>query len=71
MIFRLENPKSQIAGMPVCQVWKAKQVYVIKRGDGKGYSGIQNPLFFKSNTRMFLGDADKKVKEVIESLAKV
>ena len=57
--------------MPVCQVWKAKQVYVIKRGDGKGYSGIQNPLFFKSNTRMFLGDADKKVKEVIESLAKV
>lgn len=68
---RLENPKSPIAGMPVCQVWKGKQIFVIKRGKGKGYAAIENPLFYKSNTKMYYGDADPKVKEIIESLAKV
>ena len=52
-----EDPNSPIAGMPVLEVWKAKQVFVSKRGQGAGYSGIENPLFFKENTRMFYGDA--------------
>ncbi len=54
---RLENPKSPIAGMPVTEVWKAKQVFVIKRGMGKGYAAIENPLFFKKNTWMYFGSA--------------
>ncbi|MEM6324532.1 MAG: NAD(P)(+) transhydrogenase (Re/Si-specific) subunit beta, partial [Pseudomonadota bacterium] len=52
-----DDPNSPIAGMPVLEVWKAKQVFVSKRGQGTGYSGIENPLFFKDNTRMFYGDA--------------
>jgi len=52
-----EDPNSPIAGMPVLEVWKSKQVFVCKRGAGTGYSGIENPLFFKENTRMFYGDA--------------
>lgn len=52
-----EDPVSPIAGMPVLEVWKAKQVFVSKRGQGTGYSGIENPLFCKDNTRMFYGDA--------------
>jgi NAD(P) transhydrogenase subunit beta len=52
-----EDPNSPIAGMPVLKVWEAKQVFVSKRGQGTGYSGIENPLFFKENTRMFYGDA--------------
>jgi len=52
-----EDPNSPIAGMPVLKVWEAKQVFVSKRGQGAGYSGIENPLFFKENTRMFYGDA--------------
>jgi len=52
-----DDPNSPIAGMPVLEVWKAKQVYVSKRGQGTGYSGVENPLFFKENTRMFYGDA--------------
>ena len=56
--------------MPVCQVWKAKRVFVNKRGGGTGYAGIENPLFFKENTRMFYGDANPKMKELIEGIAK-
>ncbi|MEO0939594.1 MAG: NAD(P)(+) transhydrogenase (Re/Si-specific) subunit beta [Pseudomonadota bacterium] len=52
-----DDPNSPIAGMPVLECWKAKQVFVSKRGQGTGYSGIENPLFFKENTRMFYGDA--------------
>ncbi|MGC9370720.1 MAG: NAD(P)(+) transhydrogenase (Re/Si-specific) subunit beta, partial [Paracoccaceae bacterium] len=48
-----EDPNSPIAGMPVLEVWRAKQVFVSKRGAGTGYSGIENPLFFKDNTRMY------------------
>ncbi|NEI75017.1 Re/Si-specific NAD(P)(+) transhydrogenase subunit beta, partial [Rhizobium lusitanum] len=54
-----EDPNSPIAGMPVLEVWRAKQVFVSKRGQGTGYSGIENPLFFKDNTRMFYGDAKR------------
>ncbi len=52
-----DDPNSPIAGMPVLEVWKSQQVFVLKRGAGTGYSGIENPLFFKDNTRMFYGDA--------------
>jgi H+-translocating NAD(P) transhydrogenase subunit beta len=64
-----EDPNSPIAGMPVLEVWKAKHVIVSKRGQGTGYSGIENPLFYKDNTRMFYGDAKKSLDELIPKLA--
>ncbi|WP_163559482.1 NAD(P)(+) transhydrogenase (Re/Si-specific) subunit beta [Halomonas sp. NO4] len=60
-----EDPNSPIAGMPVLEVWKAKHVFVCKRGQGTGYSGIENPLFFKENTRMFYGDARKSIDDLL------
>ena len=60
-----EDPNSPIAGMPVLECWKAKQVFVSKRGQGTGYSGIENPLFYKENTRMFYGDAKKSLEELL------
>ncbi|WP_370275888.1 NAD(P)(+) transhydrogenase (Re/Si-specific) subunit beta [Roseovarius indicus] len=60
-----EDPNSPIAGMPVLEVWKAKNVFVSKRGQGTGYSGIENPLFYKDNTRMFYGDAKESVTKLI------
>jgi NAD(P) transhydrogenase subunit beta len=60
-----EDPNSPIAGMPVLECWKAKQVFVSKRGQGTGYSGIENPLFYKENTRMFYGDAKKSLDELL------
>ncbi len=60
-----DDPNSPIAGMPVLEVWKAKQVFVSKRGQGTGYSGIENPLFFKENTRMFYGDAKASLDKLI------
>jgi len=60
-----EDPNSPIAGMPVLEVWKAKHVFVSKRGQGTGYSGIENPLFYKENTRMFYGDAKKSVDALL------
>lgn len=63
-----EDPNSPIAGMPVLEVWKAKQVFVSKRGQGTGYSGIENPLFFKENTRMFFGDAKDSMLQVLAIL---
>jgi NAD(P) transhydrogenase subunit beta len=60
-----EDPNSPIAGMPVLEVWKAKQVFVSKRGQGTGYSGIENPLFYKENTRMFYGDAKKSLDALL------
>ena len=60
-----EDPNSPIAGMPVLEVWKAKQIFVSKRGQGTGYSGIENPLFYKDNTRMFYGDAKKSLDALL------
>ena len=60
-----EDPNSPIAGMPVLECWKAKQVFVSKRGQGTGYSGIENPLFFKDNTRMFYGDAKASLDKLL------
>jgi len=64
-----EDPNSPIAGMPVLEVWKAKQVFVSKRGQGTGYSGIENPLFFKENTRMFYGDAKSSVDALLQKIS--
>ncbi|MBP2562546.1 NAD(P) transhydrogenase subunit beta [Neorhizobium galegae] len=61
-----EDPNSPIAGMPVLEVWKAKQVFVSKRGQGTGYSGIENPLFYKENTRMCYGDAKVSTNSVLQ-----
>ncbi|MBP7243161.1 NAD(P)(+) transhydrogenase (Re/Si-specific) subunit beta [Amaricoccus sp.] len=63
-----EDPNSPIAGMPVLEVWKAKNVLVLKRGQGTGYSGIENPLFYKENARMFYGDAKKSLDELLTKL---
>ncbi|MGV6803281.1 MAG: NAD(P)(+) transhydrogenase (Re/Si-specific) subunit beta [Ruegeria sp.] len=60
-----EDPNSPIAGMPVLECWKAKQVFVSKRGQGTGYSGIENPLFYKENTRMFYGDAKQSLDKLL------
>ena len=60
-----EDPNSPIAGMPVLECWKAKQVFVSKRGQGTGYSGIENPLFYKENTRMFYGDGKKSIDTLL------
>ncbi len=64
-----DDPNSPIAGMPVLEVWKAKQVFVSKRGQGTGYSGVENPLFFKENTRMFYGDAKASVDTLLQKLS--
>lgn len=61
----LDDPNSQIAGMPVLHVWKAKQVIVMKRSLAAGYAGVDNPVFLKENTDMLLGDA----KSTCEKLA--
>ena len=63
-----EDPNSPIAGMPVLEVWKAKNVLVLKRGQGTGYSGIENPLFYKENSRMFYGDAKKSLDSLLPML---
>ena len=60
-----DDPNSPIAGMPVLECWKAKQVFVSKRGQGTGYSGIENPLFYKENTRMFYGDAKASLDKLL------
>jgi NAD(P) transhydrogenase subunit beta len=64
-----EDPNSPIAGMPVLECWKAKQVFVSKRGQGTGYSGIENPLFYKDNTRMFYGDAKESLNALLARIS--
>ncbi len=64
-----EDPNSPIAGMPVLECWKAKQVFVSKRGQGTGYSGIENPLFYKENTRMFYGDAKASLDSLLTMIS--
>jgi NAD(P) transhydrogenase subunit beta len=63
-----EDPGSPIAGMPVLEVWKSRHVFVCKRGQGTGYSGIENPLFFKDNTRMFYGDARASIDSLLHAI---
>jgi len=64
-----DDPNSPIAGMPVLECWKAKQVFVSKRGQGTGYSGIENPLFFKENTRMLYGDAKASLDKLLSVMS--
>ena len=59
-----DDPTSVIAGMPVLRVWESKQVIVMKRSMGAGYAGAENPVFFKDNTDMLLGDAKKTLDEI-------
>ena len=63
-----DDPNSPIAGMPVLEVWKARQVVISKRGQGRGYSGIENPLFYKENSRMLYGDAKQSLDQVLSQL---
>ena len=64
----MEEPGSPIAGMPVLEVWKAKEVVVFKRSMAAGYAGVQNPLFFKENSRMLFGDAKDRVEDIVRHL---
>ena len=71
----LEDPESQIAGMPVLEVWNAANVVVMKRSLASGYAGVDNPLFYKENTQMLFGDAKQNVaaiqSKLVESAAPV
>jgi H+-translocating NAD(P) transhydrogenase subunit beta len=62
-----DNPKSIIAGMPILEVDKAKTVVVLKRGQGKGFSGLVNPLFFKTNCGMLYGDAKETLTNLVQA----
>ncbi len=64
----LEDPDSPIAGMPVLEVWKAADVVVMKRSLATGYAGVDNPLFYKENTKMLFGDAKKNVDALLVEL---
>lgn len=64
-----EEPDSPIAGMPVLQCWKGKTSVVLKRSMATGYAGVDNPLFYKDNTRMLFGDARETLDEVLKNIS--
>ena len=61
----LEDPNSPIAGMPVIECWRGTLTVVMKRGMSTGYAGVENPLFFKENTKMLFGDAKESLSQVL------
>jgi NAD(P) transhydrogenase subunit beta len=63
-----DDPTSPIAGMPVLEVWQAREVVVFKRSMATGYAGVQNPLFFRENTAMLFGDAKDQVELIVQAL---
>jgi len=66
-----DNPNSPIAGMPIIEVDKAKSVIVLKRGQGRGFSGLENPLFFKQVTSMLYGDAKASLAHLAQEIKNV
>uniref|UniRef100_A0A7S0SHF6 proton-translocating NAD(P)(+) transhydrogenase n=2 Tax=Mantoniella antarctica TaxID=81844 RepID=A0A7S0SHF6_9CHLO len=64
----VEDPESELAGMPVIQVWRSRKVLVLKRSLAGGYADVDNPLFFNGNTNMVLGDAKATIEEMREML---
>ena len=66
-----DNPGSPIAGMPILEVDRAKSVVVLKRGQGKGFSGLENPLFFKDVTGMLYGDAKDTLTQLVQAVSKL
>ena len=66
-----DNPKSIIAGMPILEVDRAKSVIVLKRGQGRGFSGLENPLFFKACTAMLYGDAKSSLSHLAQAVQHV
>ena len=63
-----DNPKSPIAGMPILEVDRAKSVIVLKRGQGRGFSGLENPLFYKAVTTMLYGDAKASLTQLAQAV---
>jgi len=66
-----DDPGSPIAGMPVLHVWEAQNVIVFKRSMAVGYAGVQNPLFFRDNSKMLFGDAKQRVEDIVRALDRV
>jgi H+-translocating NAD(P) transhydrogenase subunit beta len=64
-----EVPDSPIAGMPVLEPWNGKQTIVMKRSMGTGYAGVDNPLFYKENTRMLFGDAKERLDQILKAIS--
>jgi NAD(P) transhydrogenase subunit beta len=64
----LEDANSPIAGMPVLECWNGKTTIVLKRSMATGYAGVDNPLFYKENTRMLFGDARESLEGVLKGL---
>jgi NAD(P) transhydrogenase subunit beta len=65
------SPGSPIFGMPILDVEASENVLVIKRGQGKGFAGIENELFYKDNTRMIYGDAQNVVNDLVQALKRL
>src|SRR6201988_767857 len=65
-----DNSSSPIAGMPILEVDRAKAVVVLKRGNGKGFSGLENPLFIKPNCEMLYGDAKESLRHLTQAVLK-
>ena len=63
-----EVPDSPIAGMPVLEVWKAQMTIILKRSMATGYAGVDNPLFYRENSRMLFGDAKESISAVLAGL---